>query len=108
MIRQFAKRLHETTTRQIQGFLGWGDDRCAMGVACDMYAEEHPLNVGSVDVGPYKDIMAIDGWRISSAPSEVLDWLEIDEDFERKIKDLNDAGHSFEEISNWILKNTSN
>ena len=102
--KKWVVALRSGEYNQAQGTLRKEDARCCLGVACDIYAKEHDVD-WEYRTGP--------GWTFlglnSVLPFEVREWLGLgSDDGESRVEDLenlanlNDTGHTFEQIARII------
>ena len=108
----WVERLETTDEPQTTHFLDSEEGRCCLGIACDMYAKEHPdyqiIKVKKVISGYYMEY----GTNSRVLPLEIQDWLGLISDNGALsngacLSSLNDHGSTFVEIAEIIKKNES-
>lgn len=104
-LEKWADALEFGEYRQIYGDLrDWDPEGqegfCALGVACDVYAQEHRLSRTSV---AYEDLFEPDEGQI---PEEVEGWLGITKDMQIEVIHLNDNNvMSLPALGTWVRDN---
>lgn len=104
--KRWVKALRSGEYKQAKSDLRVDDSFCCLGVACDLYRQEHPEAHWGDGTRPAFMVNDTDIGTTALLPDEVQNWLDLNDNGGKyhinTLTGLNDTGFTFEEIADVI------